>query len=134
MTTTMVSSTLAVAPSAASLADARSDVRHAVTGQIARALVDDCVQLTSELIVDAFVHGADRASVSVRVNSDGVRVDVTDGRDRSGTRSQSERGPTQPCADLLECLSSEWGIIASSSAHGRRTVWFDIPRVTCRAT
>ena len=122
----------AVVPSRGSLAQARDQVRRTVTGHIADVLVDDCVLLTSEVIADALLRGTERVSVSVRVEDDGVRVDVTDhGHGFANDVALPRAAVHEPCGILLEGLSAQWGTAPFPFLRGR-TVWFEMPRVTCR--
>lgn len=122
----------AVVPSRASLAQARDQVRQTVAGHIADVLVEDCVLLTSEVVADALGGGTERVSVSVRVQDDGVRVDVTDrGHSVANDVALFRTAVHEPCRMLLEGLSAQWGIAPFPFLRGR-TVWFEMPRATCR--
>jgi anti-sigma regulatory factor (Ser/Thr protein kinase) len=106
-----------------SVGRARSAVREALVG-----LSDDVVEvsalLANELVANAIAHGEGSISLSMEVQSDCVRVAVTDEGTvlpvlrESNPRAESGRG-----LSIVDVLATRWGV--DPAAHGK-SVWFEL--------
>jgi anti-sigma regulatory factor (Ser/Thr protein kinase) len=103
--------------------------RHFVRETL-RTSPTDVVEVTelmvSELATNCFLHAGTGFDLSVDVDGDTVRVEVTD----SGTGQPHvlSPAPTEPSGRglrIVENLSDTWGV--RSHATGK-TVWFTVPR------
>jgi DNA-binding NarL/FixJ family response regulator len=115
-----------------SASQAREAVTRALIADVSDTALDTLVLLTSELVTNVVTHARSRCHLGVELLPDIVRVSVTDESGvplevrRVGDDSESGRGLA-----LVEMLSSNWGVVNRSVG---KTVWFEVPRRTSRAS
>lgn len=83
--------------------------------------------LSSELLANAVLHGADGGAIVVQVRHDdeSIRVSVSDGGLR--TPRVLHREPSAPNGRgmaIVEAMSTRWGV--DQHAEGGKTVWFEL--------
>jgi anti-sigma regulatory factor (Ser/Thr protein kinase) len=113
--------------------DAPSRGRHAVTEVLdgwgcESGTREDLLLVVSELVTNAVVHGAEPIVVTMVRAPERVRVEVTDGADRS-----SPHGNPRPAADaengrglaVVTRLAVAWGWRATPGSG--KTVWAELP-------
>jgi anti-sigma regulatory factor (Ser/Thr protein kinase) len=87
--------------------------------------------LVTELVTNAILHARTEVTVSLRVESDGLRISVRDSSRRMPSpRSYSSDATTGRGLALVERLSAEWGV--EPDADGK-TVWVKIGAVDWEA-
>ena len=113
--------------------DAPSRGRHAVTEVLEdwgceTGTREDLLLVVSELVTNAVVHGAEPIVVTMVRVPERIRVEVTDGADRS-----SPNGSSRPSADaengrglnVVTRLAVAWGWRATPG--NGKTVWAELP-------
>ncbi|MEJ5915487.1 ATP-binding protein [Pseudokineococcus sp. 1T1Z-3] len=104
---------------------ARSLVARVLSPTAPASVVETAALLTSELTTNAVLHARGEVVVRVELESDLVRVEVTD-------RSSATPSVRVPRLDspggrglvLVEALSSRWG---TRMVRGGKGVWFELP-------
>lgn len=111
-------------PDGTSPAQARRHLRAALHDSDLEALADDVLLLVTELVTNAVVHAGTAVGLAVRVDEDGLLVEVSDHspgstpivrRDVDAAR-EGGRGMF-----LLDVLAERWGTV---HARDRKSVWF----------
>jgi PAS domain S-box-containing protein len=111
---------------ATSAARARALVRQALRDADADEWVEAAQLAVSEVVTNALVHSGTAIAVWVRVDGDGLRVEVTDGSPQHPTaREYATLAGTGRGLTLLEDAVDRWGV--APTAQGK-TVWFEIQR------
>lgn len=117
--------TLPDGPEGASFAR-RATARAAELWRLDRELTETALLLVSELATNAIRHGAPPVRLSLRLDADRLRVEVTDG---SPTLPRLARpGPDQAGGrglQIVQQLAARWGAQASRRQLGK-TVWFEL--------
>jgi DNA-binding NarL/FixJ family response regulator len=119
-------------PEPLSASQARDAVTSALIADVNDATLDTLVLLTSELVTNVVTHARSNCHLGVELFPDMVRVSVTDGSGQPlevrqvGEEAESGRGLA-----LVEMLSSNWGVVNRPVG---KTVWFEVPRRTSRAS
>lgn len=119
--------TLPDGPEGASFAR-RAMRRAAVLWKLDRDTTDTALLLVSELATNAIRHGAPPVRMSLRLERDRLRVEVTDSSPalpqlgHPGPDETSGRG-----LQIVQQLAAKWGARALPRRVGK-TVWFDLLR------
>jgi PAS domain S-box-containing protein len=110
-------------PHASSVSQARALLREALA-DAAESIVD-CAQLAvSEVVTNALVHAGTEVHVQVRVDENGVRVEVSDGSTQLPTaRDYSPASGTGRGLHMVMSTVDAWGCYPRS---GGKVVWFEI--------
>ncbi len=117
--------TLPDGPEGASFAR-RAMVRAAVLWRLDRDLTETALLLVSELTTNAIRHGAPPVRLSLRLERDRLRVEVTDSSpalpelDHPGPDQVGGRG-----LQIVQLLAARWGASTSPRRLGK-TVWFEL--------
>jgi anti-sigma regulatory factor (Ser/Thr protein kinase) len=118
--------TLPEGPEAASFAR-RAMARAAELWRLDREVTETALLLVSELATNAIRHGSPPVRLALRLDSDRLRVEVTDcspNLPQPGTAA----GPDQTGGRgllIVQELAARWGLQASRSRLGK-TVWFEL--------
>lgn len=106
-----------------------TQARRMVTEQLAGIpeQVRDAVEmLVSELATNCVRHASSDFSVTIDVEKDHIRVEVTDfGVGRPQVKSPGPSEPNGRGLQIVEILSDDWGVMDLVSDRGK-TVWFEI--------
>jgi anti-sigma regulatory factor (Ser/Thr protein kinase) len=117
--------TLPDGPEGASFAR-RAMARAAELWLLDREMTETALLLVSELATNAIRHGTPPVRLSLRLDSDRLRVEVTDS---SPALPQVEQpGPDQTGGrglQIVQQLAAQWGAHASRTRLGK-TVWFEL--------
>lgn len=110
----------------ASVAEARALVASALRDARCHHLVETAELLVSELAGNAVVHAGGEMQVSIRIDDDRVRVEVTD----SAPGRPMVLAPTEASfggrgLQIVHRLSSRWGVDTHDVG---KTVWFELPK------
>jgi anti-sigma regulatory factor (Ser/Thr protein kinase) len=104
----------------------RAMARAAVLWRLDREMTETALLLVSELATNAIRHGTPPVRLSLRLNHDRLRVEVTDS---SPTLPElSHPGPDQVGGrglQIVQRLADTWGAW-SSPRRLRKTVWFEL--------
>ena len=117
--------TLPDGPEGASFAR-RAMARAAVLWRLDRDLTETALLLVSELTTNAIRHGTPPVRLSLRLERDRLRVEVTDSSpalpelDHPGPDEVGGRG-----LQIVQLLAARWGASASPRRLGK-TVWFEL--------
>jgi anti-sigma regulatory factor (Ser/Thr protein kinase) len=117
--------TLPDGPEGASFAR-RAMVRAADLWRLDRELTETALLLVSELVTNAIRHGTPPVRLSLRLERDRLRVEVTDSSpalpelSRSSPDQLGGRG-----LQIVQLLAARWGASASPRRLGK-TVWFEL--------
>ena len=117
--------TLPDGPEGASFAR-RAMARAAELWRLDRELTDTALLLVSELATNAIRHGSPPVRLSLRLERDTLRVEVTDSS--PALPELAHPGPDQTGGrglQIVQQLASAWGSQASRSRLGK-TVWFEM--------
>ncbi len=117
--------TLPDGPEGASFAR-RATARAAELWRLDRELTETALLLVSELATNAIRHGAPPVRLSLRLESDRLRVEITDGSPSLPRLIQP--GPDQVGGrglQIVQELAARWGAQASRQ-HLGKTVWFEL--------
>jgi anti-sigma regulatory factor (Ser/Thr protein kinase) len=119
--------TLPEGPEGASVAR-RAMRRAAILWRLDRDLTETALLLVSEVTTNAIRHGTPPVRLSLRLDKDKLRVEVTDSSpalprlDHPGPDAIGGRG-----LQIVQQLAAKWGAKPSSRLIGK-TVWFDLFR------
>jgi anti-sigma regulatory factor (Ser/Thr protein kinase) len=119
--------TLPDGPEGASFAR-RAMARAADLWLLDRELTETALLLVSELATNAIRHGTPPVRLSLRLDKDRLRVEVTDSS--PALPHLAHPNPDQTSGrglQIVQQLATKWGSIASSRRIGK-TVWFDLMR------
>jgi anti-sigma regulatory factor (Ser/Thr protein kinase) len=86
------------------------------------AVVDDASLLISELVTNGFEHGLAPVSVSIHLDGEVLRVEVTD-RGDGDVVLRPRRGARGHGLNFVQALASGWGVLRNER---RTTVWFEL--------
>lgn len=117
--------TLPDGPEGASFAR-RAMARAAELWRLDREITDTALLLVSELATNAIRHGTPPVRLSLRLEEDTLRVEVTDSSPalprlgRPGPDQTGGRG-----LQIVQQLAAAWGATASRTRLGK-TVWFEM--------
>lgn len=117
--------TLPDGPEGASFAR-RAVARAAELWRLDREVTETALLLVSELATNAIRHGAPPVRLSLRLDADRLRVEVTDSSpalphlDHPGPDQAGGRG-----LQIVQQLAARWGSQVSRSRLGK-TVWFEL--------
>ena len=120
--------TLPDGPEGASFAR-RAMARAAVLWRLDRDLTETALLLVSELTTNAIRHGTPPVRLSLRLERNRLRVEVTDSSpalpelDHPGPDQIGGRG-----LQIVQLLAARWGASASPRRLGK-TVWFELSRL-----
>ena len=117
--------TLPDGPEGASFAR-RVTARAAEFWRLDREMTETALLLVSELATNAIRHGAPPVRLSLRLDADRLRVEVTDSSPALPRLAQP--GPDQPGGrglQIVQQLAARWGSQVSRSRLGK-TVWFEL--------
>jgi anti-sigma regulatory factor (Ser/Thr protein kinase) len=118
--------TLPDGPEGASFAR-RAMARAAEFWRLDRELTETALLLVSELTTNAIRHGTPPVRLSLRLDRDRLRVEVSDGSptlpelSQPGADQISGRG-----LQIVQLLSARWGACAAPRRPGGKTVWFEL--------
>ena len=120
--------TLPDGPEGASVAR-RAMARAADLWRLDREMTDTALRLVSELVTNAIRHGTPPVRLSLRLDRDRLRVEVTDS-------SPALPELTRPDPDqiggrglqIVQLLAARWGASSSSRRLGK-TVWFELSKM-----
>lgn len=119
--------TLPDGPEGASFAR-RAMRRAAILWKLDRDTTDTALLLVSELATNAIRHGAPPVRMSLRLERDRLRVEVTDSS--PALPQLGHPGPDQTSGrglQIVQQLAAKWGARALPRRVGK-TVWFDLLR------
>lgn len=105
---------------------ARHFVRRAL-GQrhVAPTVLNAVELLTSEIVTNALLHAEQPKDLSVRIESDHVRVEVSDASPRTPTPRQAPLGSVSGRGlGIVDALARAWGV-EPVAGNGKR-VWFEV--------
>ena len=92
--------------------------------ELARDLVEIARLLTSELVTNAFAHGAGTIQVEVHRIANRVRISVADdGQRRPHLTHADPMAPSGRGLMLVESLAARWGVTPQGPG---KTVWFEL--------
>lgn len=117
--------TLPSGPEGASFAR-RATARAAELWRLDREMTETALLLVSELATNAIRHGTPPVRLSLRLDADRLRVEVTDSSPqlprlrRPGPDQASGRG-----LHIVQQLAARWGAHVTGSRLGK-TVWFEL--------
>jgi anti-sigma regulatory factor (Ser/Thr protein kinase) len=117
--------TLPDGPEGASFAR-RAMARAAVLWRLDREMTETALLLVSELATNAIRHGSPPVRLSLRLDRDRLRVEVTDSSPALPELSRPD--PNQIGGrglQIVQLLSARWGASASPRRLGK-TVWFEL--------
>ena len=117
--------TLPDGPEGASFAR-RATARAAEFWRLDREMTETALLLVSELATNAIRHGAPPVRLSLRLDADRLRVEVTDSSPTLPRLAQP--GPDHTGGrglQLVQQLAARWGSQVSRSRLGK-TVWFEL--------
>ena len=117
--------TLPAGPEGASFAR-RATARTAELWRLDREMTETALLLVSELATNAIRHGAPPVRLSLRLNADRLRVEVTDSS--PALPRLAHPGPDQAGGrglQIVQQLAARWGSQVSRSRLGK-TVWFEL--------
>ncbi len=87
-------------------------------------LVDSAAVVCSELTTNALLHGAPPVRLMVRRRTNGIRIEVHDGRRADPVRARSGGLSTQGRGmAMVEMLSADWGVDATDAG---KSVWAEV--------
>jgi anti-sigma regulatory factor (Ser/Thr protein kinase) len=101
--------------------------RAAVLWRLDREMTETALLLVSELATNAIRHGSPPVRLSLRLNRDRLRVEVTDSSPALPELTHS--GPDQVGGrglQIVQLLAARWGITSASSRRLGKTVWFEL--------
>ena len=123
--------TLPDGPEGASFAR-RAMARAADLWRLDRDLTETALLLVSELATNAIRHGSPPVRLSLRLDRDRLRVEVSDGSPALPTLTYPEPGQIGGRGlQIVQLLAARWGATASSCRLGK-TVWFELSRMLRR--
>jgi anti-sigma regulatory factor (Ser/Thr protein kinase) len=120
--------TLPDGPEGASLAR-RAMARAADLWRLDREMTDTALLLVSELVTNAILHGTPPVRLSLRLDRDRLRVEVTDSSPALPELTRPE--PDQIGGrglQIVQLLAARWGASSSSRRLGK-TVWFELSKM-----
>ena len=104
----------------------RATQRAAELWRLDREVTETALLLVSELVTNAIRHGAPPVRLSLRLDADRLRVEVTDGSPAPPRLSRA--GPDQTGGrglQIVQQLAHKWGSQVSKTRLGK-TVWFEL--------
>ena len=116
---------LVLEPQLTSVRQARAFVQaRCQSAGVGRDASDTAVLLTSEVVTNAVLHGRSPARLSVSIDPDTIRVDVTDDNSRHPTLApRDDEALDGRGMNMVDALANAWGV---SDEHLGKTVWFTI--------
>jgi len=120
--------TLPDGPEGASFAR-RATARAADLWRLDREMTDTALLLVSELVTNAIRHGTPPVRLSLRLDRDRLRVEVTDSSPALPELTRPE--PDQIGGrglQIVQLLAARWGASFSSRRLGK-TVWFELSKM-----
>ena len=123
--------TLPDGPEGASFAR-RAMARVAVLWRLDKDMTETALLLVSELATNAIRHGAPPVRLSLRLDRDRLRVEVTDSSPALPTLGHP--GPDQVSGrglQIVQQLAATWGASSSAPKLGK-TVWFELTGMLSR--
>ena len=92
--------------------------------ELARDLVEIARLLTSELVTNAFAHGAGTIEVEIHRTVNRVRISVGDDASRRPHLTRADpQAPSGRGLMLVESFAARWGVSPRGSG---KTVWFEL--------
>jgi len=120
--------TLPDGPEGASFAR-RATAHAADLWRLDREMTDTALLLVSELVTNAIRHGTPPVRLSLRLDRDRLRVEVTDSSPALPELTRPE--PDQIGGrglQIVQLLAARWGASSSSRRLGK-TVWFELSKM-----
>lgn len=102
--------------------------------QLPRELLEDLLLVTSELVTNAVQHGRPDIILRLGIDTDRIRVEVSDGNDELPTVSRAEPHTDRPTGRgllIVAATATDWGVERNANSAGKR-VWAELTVGTAR--